>query len=129
MEPTTPSGPTPGCDDPGSPSSAASKWAEGGAGSAAWSAGEVEEYLSRFRVEEVVQAAINSAIRANASDPVAHVADYLEREGLVHDEAAQRGREAEGQPHTVEHQALGTASAPEPVLADDPSEPREPSAL
>ena len=42
---------------------------------------QVEEYLAKWKVEEAVQAAINSAIRSRASDPIMHVADFLEARG------------------------------------------------
>ena len=41
----------------------------------------MEEYLAKWKVEEAVQAAINSAIRSRASDPIMHVADFLEARG------------------------------------------------
>ena len=42
---------------------------------------QVEDYLAKWKVEEAVQAAINSAIRSRASDPIMHVADFLEARG------------------------------------------------
>ena len=56
----------------------------------AWTAEEVAEYLSKWKVEEAVQAAINSAIRSRASDPLMHVADFLEARGR----AAEQQQEA-----------------------------------
>ena len=42
---------------------------------------EVADYLSQWGVEEAVQEAVNSAIKAKAADPIAHVASILERKG------------------------------------------------
>ena len=42
---------------------------------------EVADYLAQWGVEEAVQEAVNSAIRAKAADPIAHVAQILERKG------------------------------------------------
>ena len=47
---------------------------------------QVEEYLAKWKVEEAVQAAINSAIRSRASDPIMHVADFLEARGRAEQE-------------------------------------------
>lgn len=49
---------------------------------------QVEEYLAKWKVEEAVQAAINSAIRSRASDPIMHVADFLEARGRAAEQEA-----------------------------------------
>lgn len=72
-----------------------------------WSARQIEEYLAKFSVEEVVQQAINSAIREKAADPVAHIADFLEARGLEID-AADAALAAAGEP----------AAAPAPAVSD-----------
>lgn len=38
---------------------------------------QVEEYLSRFKVQDVLSEAVNDAVQHKASDPVSHIADYL----------------------------------------------------
>ena len=53
-----------------------------------WSSQDVEEYLAKWKVEEAVQAAINSAIRSRASDPIMHVADFLEARGRAAEQEA-----------------------------------------
>ena len=47
-----------------------------------WTAHQVEEYLTKFQVEAVVQHAVNSAISHRAVDPILHIADFLEARGL-----------------------------------------------
>jgi|Transcript_44090 hypothetical protein len=50
----------------------------------------VEAYLQQFRVEEAVQAAVNSAILHKVRDPILHVAEFLDARGRDHDTAAKR---------------------------------------
>ena len=52
-----------------------------------WTPKDVEAYLTRFGVEEAVQAAVNSAIRHKAADPILHVADFLEAAARAEEEA------------------------------------------
>ncbi|KAG8457413.1 hypothetical protein KFE25_011268 [Diacronema lutheri] len=42
-----------------------------------WTPQEVEEYLARFKVQDVLSEAVNDAVQHKASDPVSHIADYL----------------------------------------------------
>ena len=55
-----------------------------------WSSQDVEEYLAKWNVEEAVQAAVNSAIRSRTSDPIMHVADFLEARGKAAEEEAKK---------------------------------------
>ena len=48
----------------------------------------MEEYLAKWKVEEAVQAAVNSAIRSRANDPIMHIADFLEARGKAADKKA-----------------------------------------
>ena len=73
-----------------------------------WSPQEVEQYLERFRVEEVVQAAINSAIRTRALDPVAHVADFLEARGREQQQHAASGQSSA---HEADAESLSGSSS------------------
>ena len=57
-------------------------------GRAAWTPQDVEEYLAKWKVEEAVQAAVNSAIRSRTSDPIMHIADFLEAKGKAAEEQA-----------------------------------------
>ena len=75
---------------------------------------EVEAYLAKFQVEEHVQQAINSAIRSRTTDPVNHIADFLEARGLE----VQARLDAEAA-------AAAAASAQPP--APPPPAPAEPS--
>eukprot|EP00316_Scyphosphaera_apsteinii_P006927 CAMPEP_0119313368 /NCGR_PEP_ID=MMETSP1333-20130426/28847_1 /TAXON_ID=418940 /ORGANISM="Scyphosphaera apsteinii, Strain RCC1455" /LENGTH=85 /DNA_ID=CAMNT_0007318183 /DNA_START=12 /DNA_END=269 /DNA_ORIENTATION=+ len=77
---------------------------------------EVERYLERFKVEEHVQAAINSAIRNKAVDPVLHVADELEAAAHRQEHAAREGREAE--PHIA-----SSADSSESIIDGDEPKP------
>lgn len=40
-------------------------------------AAQVEEYLSRYRVQDVLSEAVNDAVQHKAADPLSHIADYL----------------------------------------------------
>ncbi|KAJ1625330.1 hypothetical protein T492DRAFT_597787 [Pavlovales sp. CCMP2436] len=42
-----------------------------------WTPQEVEEYLGRFRVQDLLSEAVNDAVQHKASEPVAHIADFL----------------------------------------------------
>jgi len=46
-----------------------------------WTPQEVEDYLSRFRVQELLSEAVNDAVTAKATDPVSHIADFLAKVG------------------------------------------------
>ncbi|KAL1524383.1 hypothetical protein AB1Y20_019278 [Prymnesium parvum] len=48
----------------------------------------VHAYLRRFQVEEVVQAAVNSAIVHKAANPILHIADFLEELGRKYESTA-----------------------------------------
>ena len=52
----------------------------------------MQEYLAHFRVQEVVQHAINKAIQIQAKDPVMHVAEFLESRGMECDAILTRKR-------------------------------------
>ena len=54
----------------------------------AWTPQDVEEYLAKWKVEEAVQAAVNPAIRSRTSDPIMHIADFLEAKGKAAEEQA-----------------------------------------
>lgn len=60
------------------------------------STNDVQDYLRRFKVEEAVQAAVNSAIAHQAADPILHIADFLENLGKQL-ENAESAPEAEAQ--------------------------------
>lgn len=75
--------------------------------------------MARFRVEEVVQQAINSAIHAKATDPVTHVADFLEARGLEFEtEAASNAGAASEAAPTEGCEPTEVASSADPTAAE-----------
>mmetsp|Transcript_18603 Transcript_18603/g.54511 ORF Transcript_18603/g.54511 Transcript_18603/m.54511 type:complete len:645 (-) Transcript_18603:3269-5203(-) len=44
-----------------------------------WTPQEVEDYLQRFKVQDILSEAVNDAVQAKATDPVSHIADFLAR--------------------------------------------------
>ena len=88
-----------------------------------WSADQVEAYLARFRVEENVQEAINSAIRDKAPDPILHIADFLEARGLEI-EAAEQAALAQHLPVSQPQQSQ--SQLPRPPESQPPLPPPPP---
>ena len=85
-----------------------------------WTPKDVEAYLARFGVEEAVQAAVNSAIRNKAVDPILHVADFLE--------ATARAQEANEEPEPADTSSGAAASGQAEGQAARPLSPdRAPS--
>lgn len=60
-----------------------------------WSAAQVSEYLAKWQVEEVVQQAVNSAIRHKPDDPVLHIADFLEARGRAIEQQSQKSTDTQ----------------------------------
>jgi hypothetical protein len=42
-----------------------------------WTPQEVEDYLSQNRVQDLLSEAVNDAVQHKATEPVAHIADFL----------------------------------------------------
>ena len=78
-----------------------------------WSTQDVEEYLAKFDVENAVQQAVNSAIRARAADPILHIADFLEARGTEVQAALDKGQPlpSSSQPQAAQ-QPVDTAPEP-----------------
>ena len=62
---------------------------------AKWSAAQVGEYLAKWRVEEAVQQAVNSAILHKPEDPVLHIADFLEARGREIEQQSQKSTDTQ----------------------------------
>jgi len=42
-----------------------------------WTPQEVEDYLAKFKVQELLSEAVNDAVQAKAAEPLSHIADFL----------------------------------------------------